>query len=58
MTEIDRNNCRDCSTASVGLVEFAFPQWDKLTSLLRGMAWQSAAEYAKRKIVRTMSAEA
>jgi len=24
----------------------AFPQWDKLTSLLRGMARQSAADYA------------
>ena len=30
----------------------AFPQWDKLTSLLRGMARQSAADYAQRKIVR------
>lgn len=38
--------CRDCSTASVGLVEFAFPQWDKLTSLLRGLARQSADDYA------------
>jgi hypothetical protein len=36
----------------------AFPQWDKIISLLRGMARQSAAEYAKRKIVCTMSAEA
>ena len=27
----------------------AFPQWDKLTSLLRGMARQSAADYAQRK---------
>jgi hypothetical protein len=25
----------------------AFPQWDKLTSLLRGMARQSAADYAQ-----------
>ena len=30
----------------------AFPQWDKLTFLLRGMARQSAADYAQRKIVR------
>ena len=30
----------------------AFPQWDKLTSLLRNMARQSAADYAQRKIVR------
>ena len=30
----------------------AFPQWDKLTSLLRGMARQSAADHAQRKIVR------
>ena len=30
----------------------AFPQWDKLTSLLRGMARQSAADYAQRNIVR------
>ena len=30
----------------------AFPQWDKLTSLLRDMARQSAADYAQRKIVR------
>ena len=30
----------------------AFPQWDKLPSLLRGMARQSAADYAQRKIVR------
>jgi len=30
----------------------AFPQWDKVTSLLRGMARQSAADYAQRKIVR------
>ena len=30
----------------------AFLQWDKLTSLLRGMARQSAADYAQRKIVR------
>ena len=30
----------------------AFPQWDKLTSLLRSMARQSAADYAQRKIVR------
>ena len=30
----------------------AFPQWDKLTSLLRGMARRSAADYAQRKIVR------
>ena len=30
----------------------AFPQWDKLTSLLCGMAQQSAANYAQRKIVR------
>ena len=30
----------------------AFPQWDKLMSLLRNMARQSAAEYAQRKIVR------
>ena len=30
----------------------AFTQWDKLTSLLRGMARQSAADYAQRKIVR------
>lgn len=30
----------------------AFPQWDKLSSLLRGMARQSAAEYAQRDIVR------
>ena len=43
---------RDCPTASVGRVESAFPQWDKLTSLLRGMARQSAADYAQRKIVR------
>ncbi len=41
-----RFRCRDCSTASVGLVEFAFPQWDKLTSLLRGLARQSADDYA------------
>ena len=26
----------------------AFPQWDKLTSFLRGMARQSAADYAQR----------
>ena len=26
----------------------AFPQWDKLTSLLRGMARQSTADYAQR----------
>ena len=32
----------------------AFPQWDKLTSLLRGMARQSAADYAQRKIVRNI----
>lgn len=30
----------------------AFPQWDKLTSLLRGMARQSATDYAQRNIVR------
>ncbi len=30
----------------------AFPQRDKLTSLLRGMARQSAADYAQQKIVR------
>jgi hypothetical protein len=30
----------------------AFPQWDKVTSLLRGMARQSAADYAQRNIVR------
>ena len=30
----------------------AFTQWDKLASLLRGMARQSAADYAQRKIVR------
>ena len=30
----------------------AFPQWDKLTSLLRGMARQSAADFAQRNIVR------
>ncbi len=30
----------------------AFPQWDKLTSLLRGMARQFAADYAQRNIVR------
>jgi len=30
----------------------AFPQWDKLTSLLRGMARQSAADYAQQNIVR------
>ena len=30
----------------------AFTQWDKLTSLLRGMARQSAADYAQRNIVR------
>ena len=30
----------------------AFPQWNKLTSLLRGMARQSAANYAQRNIVR------
>ena len=30
----------------------AFPQWDKLTSLLRDMARQSAADYAQRNIVR------
>ena len=30
----------------------AFPQWDKLTSLLRGMARQFAADYVQRKIVR------
>lgn len=30
----------------------AFPQWDKLTSLLRSMARQSAADYAQRNIVR------
>ena len=30
----------------------AFPQWDKLTSLLRGMARQSAADYAQRNIAR------
>ena len=30
----------------------AFPQWDKVTSLLRGMARQSAANYAQRNIVR------
>ena len=33
----------------------AFPQWDKLTSLLRGMARQSAADYAQRNIVRIIS---
>ena len=43
---------RDCPTASVGRVESAFPRWDKLTSLLRGMARQSAADYAQRKSVR------
>ena len=32
----------------------AFPQWDKLTSLLRGMARQSAADFAQRNIVRIM----
>ena len=30
----------------------AFPQWDKLTSPLRGMARQSAVDYAQRNIVR------
>lgn len=30
----------------------AFTQWDKLTSLLRGMARQSATDYAQRNIVR------
>ena len=30
----------------------AFPQLDKLTSLLRGMARQSAADYTQRKILR------
>ncbi len=30
----------------------AFPQWDKLTSLLRGMARQSDADYAQLNIVR------
>ena len=30
----------------------AVSQWDKLTSLLRGMARQSAADYAQRNIVR------
>ena len=30
----------------------AFTQWDKLTSLLRGMARRSAADYAQRSIVR------
>ena len=30
----------------------AFPQWDKLTSLLHDMARQSAADYAQRNIVR------
>jgi len=30
----------------------AFPQWDKLMSLFRNMARQSAADYAQRKIVR------
>ena len=30
----------------------AFPQWDKLTSLLRGMARQSDADYAQQNIVR------
>jgi len=30
----------------------AFPQWDKLMSLFRDMARQSAANYAQRKIVR------
>ena len=30
----------------------AFPQWNKLTSLLCGMSRQSAADYAQRKIVR------
>ena len=30
----------------------AFPQWEKLTSFLRGMARQSAADLAQRKIVR------
>ena len=30
----------------------AFTQWDKLTSLLRSMARQSAADYAQRNIVR------
>ena len=30
----------------------AFPQWDKLTSLLRDMARQSDADYAQRNIVR------
>ena len=29
----------------------AFLQWDKLTSLLRGMARQSAADHEQRKIV-------
>ena len=29
----------------------AFPQWDKLMSLFRNMARQSAADYAQRKIV-------
>ena len=29
-----------------------FPQWDKLTSLLRGMARLSAADFAQRNIVR------
>ena len=42
---------RDCPTASVGRVESAFPQWDKMMSLLRVMARQSAADYAQRKIV-------
>ena len=30
----------------------AVSQWDKLTFLLRGMARQSAANYAQRKVVR------
>ena len=30
----------------------AFPQWDKLMSLFRNMARQSADDYAQRKIVR------
>ena len=50
-----RFRCRDCPTSSVGRVESAFPQWDKLTSLLRGMARQSAADYAQRNIVRIIS---
>lgn len=33
----------------------AFPQWDKLTSILRGMARQSAADYAQLNIVRIIS---